>query len=157
MLFFPHLCAGCGRDILDTITIDLPALHGPLPHNQVFICMQTILLKKFSGDDCLWLQQPVIFILPRILCLQHLMHQLKYNGKKELGEFFGRQMGNAFLQSNRFRLYRCSCASSLISRRERKRGYNQATVLCEGISETMNLPLLKKVIQRITAYRNSNS
>ena len=38
----------------------------------------------------------------------------------------------------------------LFARRERKRGYNQATVLCEGIAETMNLPLLKKVIQRNT-------
>lgn len=34
-------------------------------------------------------------------------------------------------------------------KKEKQRGYNQAAILCEGISETMNVPLIKKNVTRI--------
>ncbi len=30
------------------------------------------------------------------------MHQFKYKGRKEIGEYFGKRMGEAILQSGRF-------------------------------------------------------
>lgn len=32
--------------------------------------------------------------------------------------------------------------------KEKRRGYNQATVLCEGMAESMNIPVMGKVITR---------
>jgi ComF family protein len=36
----------------------------------------------------------------------------------------------------------------LFAARERKRGYNQAAVICKGISEAMDLPVRKDIISR---------
>ena len=36
----------------------------------------------------------------------------------------------------------------LFPSKEKKRGYNQATVLCEGMAEILSLPILDKVITR---------
>lgn len=82
--------------------------------------------------------------------MQHLMHQLKYRGNKELGLYFGRLMGHALVKTNRFRFVDALVPLPLFPSKEKKRGYNQATVLCEGIAEVMEKPILKDVIIRTT-------
>jgi ComF family protein len=83
--------------------------------------------------------------------LQHIVHELKYKGNKELGHFIGRQMGKVLLQSHRFHDIEALIPLPLFAARERKRGYNQALVLCEGMAEVLSLPILKQVIRRRTS------
>lgn len=80
--------------------------------------------------------------------MQHLMHQLKYKGNKELGLFLGRLIGSQLLQTDRFLGIDALVPLPLFPAKERKRGYNQATVLCEGISAEMNIPVWKDVVIR---------
>jgi ComF family protein len=79
--------------------------------------------------------------------MQHLMHQFKYKGNKELGLQLGKMMGDQLQRSGLFN------ADALIPLplfpvKEKKRGYNQATLLCKGIAESMKIPVLDKVIIR---------
>lgn len=80
--------------------------------------------------------------------LQQLLHQLKYKGNKEVGYFLGRQMGTAFIQSNRFSQIDALIALPLYPSKERKRGYNQAAVLCEGFSAVTRIPFLNNMVVR---------
>ncbi len=57
-------------------------------------------------------------------------------------------MGKSFLQSNRFDRFDALIPLPLHPRKEKQRGYNQATVLCDGIAETMRIPVLKDAIVR---------
>ncbi len=79
--------------------------------------------------------------------MQRLMHQFKYKGNRELGLQLGRMMGEQLLQSGRFQAD-ALIPIPLFPRKEKRRGYNQATVLCLGIKESMNIPLFDKVINR---------
>ena len=81
--------------------------------------------------------------------MQNLLHQLKYKGKKEIGLYFGRRMGEAFAASERHKEIDALVPLPLFFKRERKRGYNQAAVICEGISEVTGLPVLNNVITRL--------
>jgi ComF family protein len=83
--------------------------------------------------------------------LQHIVHALKYKGNKELGLFIGRKMGELLFQTHRFSDIEALVPLPLFAARERKRGYNQATVLCEGMAEVLALPIFKQVIQRQTS------
>jgi ComF family protein len=79
--------------------------------------------------------------------MQHLMHRFKYKGNKELGLQLGKMMGDQLQRSGLFN------ADALIPLplfpvKEKKRGYNQATLLCKGIAESMNIPVMDKVIIR---------
>ena len=76
------------------------------------------------------------------------MHQLKYKGNKELGKQLGRLMGNDLLASNRFNRIDALIPLPLFAAKEKRRGYNQATVLCEGIAEMMNKEILSDVLIR---------
>jgi len=79
--------------------------------------------------------------------MQRLMHQLKYKGHRELGLQLGRVMGQQLLHSQRI-IPDALIPLPLFPAREKRRGYNQATLLCEGISEVMKIPVLDKIITR---------
>ena len=79
--------------------------------------------------------------------MQHLMHQFKYKRNKELGLQLGRFMGEKIKESGRFEVD-ALIPLPLFPAKEKRRGYNQATLLCEGMAKTMNIPVLDKVITR---------
>lgn len=79
--------------------------------------------------------------------MQHLMHQFKYKGNKELGLQLGEMMGDQLQRSGLFNVD-ALIPLPLFPVKEKKRGYNQATLLCKGIAESMNIPVLDKVIIR---------
>jgi len=80
--------------------------------------------------------------------MQRLMHQLKYKGNKELGKQLGRLMGYELQKTNRFNKPDYLIPLPLFASKEKRRGYNQATVLCEGIAEVMNIEIARDVIVR---------
>lgn len=146
-LAFPHVCAGCGSDLLqkdqlvclrcfDALPLTSFHLHGNNPVEKLF-----------------WGRMPITYgtaqyYFTKESLVQHLMHQIKYRGNKELCLFIGRLMGEQLKSSNRFLNVDVLVPLPLFPKRERKRGYNQAAVLCEGIAEALSKPVLKKVISR---------
>ncbi|HYK55213.1 MAG TPA: phosphoribosyltransferase family protein, partial [Flavisolibacter sp.] len=58
--------------------------------------------------------------------------------------------------SNRFSHVDALIPLPLFPAKERKRGYNQATVLCEGMAATLQKPILKDVVQRVS-YTDSQT
>lgn len=79
--------------------------------------------------------------------MQHLMHQFKYKGNKELGLQLGRLMGEQLVKSGNY-IVDALVPLPLFPAKEKRRGYNQATILCEGMNEVMNIPVLEKVVTR---------
>jgi len=80
--------------------------------------------------------------------MQSLLHQFKYKDNKELGDQLGRLMGNSLRATNRFNSIDALIPLPLFPGKEKRRGYNQATILCEGMSGIMNVPVLKNTITR---------
>ena len=79
--------------------------------------------------------------------MAHLVHEVKYKKNKELGLQLGRMMGQSIYKSGRFPVD-LLVPLPLFPDRQRKRGYNQSTLLCEGIKEYLNVPILDKIVQR---------
>jgi ComF family protein len=146
-LFLPHHCVGCGSDILSNEQIlclhcidEMPLtgfhLHGSNPVEKIFMgrvpVVQAASYLYFSKDSL----------------LQRIVHQLKYKGHEELGLFMGRKMGETLLQTTRFNDIDVLVPIPLFTARERKRGYNQALILCEGMAEVLKLPVLPAAISR---------
>ena len=76
------------------------------------------------------------------------MHQLKYKGNKELGKQLGRLMGYELAKTNRFNKADYLIPLPLFASKEKRRGYNQTTVLCDGIAEVMDIEIARDVIVR---------
>ena len=145
-LLFPHICAGCGSDSLGNE--DILCLHciATLPETHFERYAHNPIERKFYGRIPVH-AATAQYYFSRDSVLQRLVHQLKYNNNKELGLQLGKLMGASLKQSGRFNAD-ALIPLPLFAVREKKRGYNQATILCEGIAEELRLPILKNIIIR---------
>jgi ComF family protein len=81
--------------------------------------------------------------------VQHSLHLLKYKSKKEIGIYFGRRMGESLIHSGRFRECEIIIPLPLFAAREKKRGYNQATMIAIGLSQQLKIPVIEDAIIRV--------
>jgi ComF family protein len=146
-LLFPHVCEGCGTDVLEQDHFLCLKCHSSLPKTDFHLYSNNPIEKIFWGRLPLT-NATSQYYFTKNSSMQHLMHQLKYRGNKELGIYLGRLMGHALNQANRFRFVDALIPLPLFPAKERKRGYNQALVLCEGIAEVLGKPVLKNAIIR---------
>lgn len=146
-LLFPHVCEGCGTDILQTEHFLCAKCYADLPKTEFHLYPNNPIEKIFWGRLPLT-NATAQYYFTKDSKMQHLMHGLKYKGNKELGLYLGRLMGHAFAKSNRFSYIDALIPLPLFPAKEKQRTYNQATILCEGIAEVLSKPVLKDVIIR---------
>ncbi len=146
-LVFPHVCDGCGSDIINEESCLCFRCLAALPETNFHLHSGNPVEKIFWGRIPL-VSATAQYYFTKESLMQHLMHLLKYKGNKELGFQLGRLMGIALKETNRFNTIEALIPLPLFPSKEKKRGYNQATVLCEGIAEIFPLPVLKNVVTR---------
>ena len=146
-LVFPQICAGCGSDLVSENNKLCLQCHEALPQTSFHLHGNNPVEKLF------WGRLPVTYATAQYYftkdsLVQRLMHRFKYKGDKELGLFLGRLIGHQLIESNRFSAVDVLVPLPLFRSKERKRGYNQATVLCQGISEVIQKPVEKGAVIR---------
>jgi ComF family protein len=140
-LAYPHICTGCGSDLLDKE--NLLCLHciKNLPNTHFAQQPDNPIEKTFWGRIPVSAAHSQYYFAKESL-IQHLIHQLKYKGNKEIGFYLGQLMGNTLLNTNRFTSIDYLIPLPLFQDKERKRGFNQATIICNGMSGAMKIPVL---------------
>ena len=146
-VLFPHVCDGCGSDIIDEESSLCMKCIAEMPETNFHLHANNPIEKIF------WGRLPIInataqYYFIKESLMQHLMHQLKYKGNKELGKQLGRLMGYDLQKTGRFNTVNYLVPLPLFPSKEKRRGYNQATILCEGIAEVMDVEILRDVIAR---------
>jgi len=144
---FPHVCDGCGSDLLNIESRLCIRCLSSLPETNFEVHPNNPVEKDFWGRLPLINASAHLYFTKESL-VQHLMHQLKYKGNKDLGWQLGRLMGNALKNAVRFHDIDALVPLPLFPSKEKRRGYNQATVLCEGIAEILSIPILTDIITR---------
>lgn len=145
-LLFPHVCSGCGSDILKEESHLCMRCINALPETNFEWYPRNPVEKIFWGRLPLVAASAQLYFTKESL-VQHLMHKFKYKGNKDLGLQLGRLMGDQLRVSGRFATD-ALVPLPLFPAKERKRGYNQATILCQGMAKSMDLPVLDWVISR---------
>ena len=145
-LLFPHICAGCGTDLLDKESMLCIRCIAGLPETNFSVHAGNPIEKMLWGRIPLAGATATYYFSKESL-IQHLVHQFKYKGNKDLGLQLGRLLGKYLVQSDRFNA-EALVPLPLFAVKEKRRGYNQATVLCDGIAEIMKIPVLKNAIIR---------
>lgn len=146
-LFYPAVCAGCGSDAVgDDSQLcafclqELPVTgfenHSPNP-------IETLLMGRVGFQKA-----TAQFYFSKESLLQHLIHQVKYQGNQLLGRQLGVIIGNQLKDSNRFEDIDVLLPLPLFEKNEWKRGYNQSRVLCQGIQEVLQVPIVDGAVLR---------
>ena len=147
-LIFPRLCLACEK---------------PLPHGEPYICLDcqlnlpqtdfhehkdNLFTEKFLG------RVPVeagaaLFYFTKKSKTQHLIHHIKYGDKREVGTALGRFLGKKLAQSPHFQELDFIVPVPLHEKKKILRGYNQAEVFADGLSEVLNIRVETQVLVKI--------
>lgn len=156
-VFFPDTCRACGQ---------------PLADGERFLCLTCLGELLYSGFERIPnnpLEQRINRICPHaiegsaLFLFEHdnpvrpLIHRLKYGNRPDIGFELGRMMGRSLRDCPRFSDYDVLVPVPLHSKRLRKRGYNQALVLCEGISVETGIALSGTTLARTRSNKTQTS
>ncbi len=146
-LFFPHLCLACGKNSLQGTAITCFSCNRKLPSTGMHLMQENRFTDRFFGR--IYLQAgAAMYHFKDGNQVQHLIHQLKYEGKSRVGLKLGADYGKLLIQSTFFRDIDVIIPVPLHPVKERKRGYNQSDYIAMGLSKTMQKPWLKKGLIR---------
>ena len=145
-LFYPHNCIGCGSDVISEENFLCLKCINDLPHTNFAMHKNNAVEKKFWGRIAVASAMSE-FYFSKGSIVQNMIHEFKYRGNKKAGKYFGNIMGKSLLNSTRFNID-IIIPLPLFERKEKMRGFNQAEILCNGISEIINKPVISKNLIR---------
>ena len=146
-LIFPHNCANCNTDALNDDGFLCAECFASLPKTGFFDIANNPVEKLFYGRAKITAAASGYFFNKHSI-IQNLIFQLKYHGNKESAHFLGRQIGLFLNNSSRFTTIDAIVPVPLNINREEKRGYNQSSLIANGISEIFKKPVLDGLIVR---------
>jgi len=146
-LFYPHICTGCGSDLLNSDSLLCLKCVTNLPTTNFALYANNPVEKIFWGRITLVAAHSEYYFSKNSL-IQQLIHQLKYKGNTSIGFYLGELMGKSLADSKRFDTVDALIPLPLYPDKERKRGYNQAAIICDGISAVMNIPVIRNNVVR---------
>jgi len=146
-LFFPHNCLGCGTDVLDNDAVLCLQCFSNLPVTGFMQQPNNPVEKIFYGRISVQ-SAGSAFYFTKESVIQNLMVELKYRGNKHAGNYIGRLLGMQLAETTRFDTVDVIVPLPLNAKKEKKRGYNQAQVIAEGIQAEWNKPILNNSVAR---------
>ena len=148
-LLYPHNCIGCGSDVISDENFLCLKCINDLPYTHYESHAGNPVEKKFWGRIPVTAAMSEFYFSKKSI-VQNFIHELKYNGNKDAAHYFGNIMGKSLLENNRFNID-VIVPLPLFEKKEKMRGYNQAEILCNGISEILNKPVIRKnVIRKVS-------
>lgn len=146
-LFLPQPCPGCRSAILNHQEHLCMHCSLTLPYTQFETLRNHPLEKLFWGRIPFGFASATWYFLDHSP-IQHIIHAIKYEHQHVLGIHMGKQMGLRVQQLITDYPIDLLVPMPLHPKKEIKRGYNQAELLCKGIAMTTGIPIGNRAIQR---------
>jgi ComF family protein len=138
-LFFPDYCLGCSSGLINGEEILCTHCLVNLPRTGYLSVDENPIKEKFLGR--LPIKDAWAFLRFRKTgIVQHLLHQLKYNGQPEVGIRLGKIFGKE-LKDRGHSNFDLIVPLPLHKSRQKNRGYNQSAKFAEGLSVSLQIPL----------------
>ena len=151
-LVFPRTCLCCNRTLSSeeihlclSCKLDLPLTNDHQnPNNKLY--------QKFSFEPRVKSATSYLYFQRKGIT-QKLLHEVKYNGKKDLAEL----LGTWFSKTIEHTCFDMIIPVPLHKSKIRKRTYNQSELIGKGISAALNVPMRTDVVKRIVATQTQTA
>ena len=146
-LFYPRVCAACGNLLMSEEEDVCLSCRYLLPKTMYEKNADNPLAKMFYGQVDFH-AVTAEFFFSKTGKVQHLLHQLKYEGNKDAGFFLGQQIGESIRESELFQGIDYLVPIPLHPKKEHIRGYNQSHVIAQGVEEKTKIPIMADCLYR---------
>lgn len=149
-LIYPRTCAACGNSLYR---------HEEILCSNCLIHLPKTFYHKDNANPLFhlfWGKIPIEMISSFYFYnkgnkVQHLVHQLKYKNRPEIGIYLGKRYGHYLKNAAKFKEVDVIIPVPLHYSKLKKRGYNQAEKFAMGLSESMKIPYDVESFIRTTA------
>lgn len=146
-LFYPRVCAACGNLLMSKEETVCLSCRYLLPKTLYEKNADNPLAQMFYGQINFH-AVTAEFFFSKTGKVQHLLHQLKYEGNKDAGFFLGQQLGESIKETELFQEIDYIIPIPLHPKKEHIRGYNQSHVIAQGVEDVTEIPIMKDCLYR---------
>ncbi|MGZ4035326.1 MAG: ComF family protein [Bacteroidia bacterium] len=136
-LIFPQVCVSCGKSLYKNEQNICTSCVYHLPKTDFHLDNDNPIAKIFWGRTNIH-SAGAFYGFNKGGKVQHLIHQLKYKGHKEIGFTIGKLYGFDLKQSENFNTVDVVIPVPLHPKKEKKRGYNQSESFAQGLATVMD-------------------
>jgi len=148
-LLYPNNCVTCSNALIGYENILCSKCESELPHTNFWQHADNPMAQRFWGRVPLK-GAAALYWFQKKDGVQQLIHQLKYKGKTDVGNYIGNKMAFALKSDN------CIIPTPdliipvpLHWKKEKVRGYNQCSFIAQGIAEKTGWPVAYNVLERV--------
>ncbi len=146
-ILFPHYCRCCGHELENRKILLCFSCKQNLPITGFSSIPNNPVEKIFAGR--LDLQAATSgFYFSKGAILQKLIHELKYKENQAAGRYLGKLLGAEMRSSTRFHQLDMIIPMPMHAGKQKKRGYNQAECIAQGLSEILGVTMQNGFIQK---------
>jgi ComF family protein len=147
-LLFPILCAGCNRPLTTGEEVLCLSCADSLLDASGHLPADADAATRLSGRIPF---EHAISLLPFVTdgLLQHLLHELKYNGRKEHGWYLGKKLASALQRQDWSSSIDLIVPVPLHSRKAAVRGYNQSMIIARGVAQGLGVAASEQFLVRV--------
>ena len=148
-LLYPHVCLSCSQKLLKGEEIICFKCENELPETHHWNNAENALMKRFWGRVDLN-AAVALFQFQKGEHIQHLLHQLKYRGRQDVGEYTGRRLGCLLKkQASVIKDIDLVVPVPLHWKKLKKRGYNQCDLFAKSLAETIGVSWSSTALERV--------
>ncbi|MEA3478385.1 MAG: ComF family protein [Bacteroidota bacterium] len=149
-LLFPRLCHSCGQALFMHEQALCTACLYQLPETKFHLDPESLADQVFWGRIKIEKASAYYFYVKNGR-VQKLVHQLKYQGKKEIGIYIGEIYGRDLTEAPLYQKLNLIIPVPLHPKKMRLRGFNQSEIFARGLAKSMNVPVNTKILYRTKA------
>ncbi|CAN5464479.1 ComF family protein [soil metagenome] len=136
-LIFPQVCVSCSKSLYKYEQTICTYCIYHLPKTNFHLDNDNPIAKIFWGRINIH-SAGAFYGFNKGGKVQHLIHQLKYKGRKEVGFTVGKLYGHELKKSEQFNTVDIVIPVPLHKKKIKKRGYNQSESFAEGLAVSMD-------------------
>ena len=152
-LLYPKLCGGCGNHLYENEEVVCVYCRASLPLSGECDFENNASEKLFWGKVSITAAASFLFFQKKS-STQHLLHQLKYQQKENIGEWLGEQFAYSLQSKGRFAAVEIIIPIPLHPSRIKFRGYNQCDAIARGMASVLLIPIVNGVLIRSVATQS---
>ncbi len=152
-LIYPKQCCACKEVLLFGEEFICVSCLLAIPRCNLPQEKSNYLLEKFEGKFSVETVLAFAWFVEQGR-MQAIMHEIKYKGNIQFGQFMGRKFAKAFQDELSQLRIDMVVPVPLHPKRKRQRGYNQSEEIAKGLTNYLNIPLVNDLLIR-TKYAAS--
>lgn len=148
-LFYPNVCLACSQKLVADEEVVCFKCESELPQTEHWNNPENPLMKRFWGR--VNLQGAVaLYQFQKGELVQHLLHQLKYRNRTDVGLYLGKTIGHLLKdEQSAIKDIDLVVPVPLHWKKFQKRGYNQCDSFAEGIATVLDIPWTSTALERM--------